>query len=697
MAIRSTYRDNNQMPSLLKALAATFVLGSLPASLLAQVTDAKPMPPVVTVNVDATGNMGQVSPHIFGTFIEPIDWSVNNGVMAQILDNPSLEAGLYNHAMFEPIFKEQPELIEASDKTGIPFPWKQLNAAAGNRYELHVGHAANSWQSLEVFGLPHEQVGIAQRVYLPVPREWKYNVSLYAKHVSGPTELEVLLRDPATKAVLGTAKMDATSGDWTKYTATIELKPGSAKRLQAVEFGVAVTGIGRVELDEILLTPADAVDGVFDPDVLKLAAAMNMTELRFGGNFSSYYHWRDGVGPADKRLTMENIAWGIPEYNNFGTDEFLDFAKLVHAEPQFDVNEGSGSPQEAEDWIKYIRERYHGPMVVEMGNELYGAWQVAYPTVDQVGPRTLDFSKAIKPLLQPGDTLMATGTGPAGSDQWNAKQYANPAGTFDLLTMHFIVGTNNVKLKPYTPDFMAAAAYVVPTGMGRELDTLEKKKDAFPDMKNAHFAVTEWLFNNKSAGERHFENVSPSSRNQGGAVMIALSYNEYFRHNAEIKLVDMTGLMEFAGIWKRKEVAFVSPPYYTLQMYSTAKGQTVVPVTTDSGAYDVVNGVGGYGNVKDVPYVDVVATKSEDGKSLTLFCVNRSLTADEPLKIDLKGFAPTGEVEVDRIVSKDRLEMNTEENPENVKPMKSMMPAPAGKALEVTIPHESVMVVRLHQ
>ena len=71
--------------------------------------------------------------------------------------------------------------------------------------------------------------------------------------------------------------------------------------------------------------PQDAL-GTLDPDVVAMAKAMHITELRFGGNFTSYYHWRDGVGPRDKRPTIENIAWGIPEYNDFGEDEFFNSA-----------------------------------------------------------------------------------------------------------------------------------------------------------------------------------------------------------------------------------------------------------------------------------------------------------------------------------------------------------------------------------
>lgn len=453
---------------------------------LAQITPGKPMPPVVTARVDASGNLGRISPQIFGTFIEPIDNSINNGVMAEILVNGSLEGALWNHAMLEQMFRDQPELITSSDDTGIPLPWQPLNPAAGNRYELHAGDAANSGQSLEIMGVPDQLTGIRQRIYLPIPRTWRYNVSLYARHVSGPTALHVSIRDRETGRELATAEVNATANAWTKYQTQLDVPEGSVRRLQPVDFAVSVEGTERADMDELSLSPADAVDG-FDPDVVRMADNLHMTELRFGGNFSSYYHWRDGIGAADKRITMKNIAWGIPEYNNFGTDEFLDFCRLVHAEPQFDLNMGSGTPQEAAEWVQYIRERYHGPLILEMGNELYGKWQVGYPTVDEIAARTLDFSRAVRPISQ-NATLMATGDKPNHFGQWNAAQLSDPAGTFELLTTHFITGTNHVRLNPYTPDFMAAAAYAVPWAVGADFDRMQAQVDASRGRKTRYIS-----------------------------------------------------------------------------------------------------------------------------------------------------------------------------------------------------------------
>ena len=660
----------------------------------AQIRPGRPAPPIVTVRVDASGNLGQISPQIFGTFIEPIDNSINNGVMAEILVNGSLEGGLWNHAMLEQMFRDQPELIDSSDETGIPLPWEPLNSAAGNRYELHTGNAANSWQSLEVMGIPGQPTGIRQRVYLPVPRAWRYNASLYARHVSGPSTLHVSIRERQTGTVLASVDMDAAADGWKKYTAQLDVPEGSVRRLQPVDFAVSVEGTERVDIDEISLEPADAVDG-FDPDVVRMADGLHMTELRFGGNFSSYYHWRDGIGPADKRMTMKNIAWGIPEYNNFGTDEYLDFCRLVHAEPQIDLNMGSGTPQEAADWVRYVRERYHGPLILEMGNELYGKWQVGYPTIDQIASRTLDFSHAVRPQADHA-TLMATGGTPSHFEQWNGAELSDPPGTFDLLTTHFITGTNHVRLSPYTPDFMAAAAYAVPWAVGDHFDRMQAQVDAVPGYRDKeHFAVTEWLFNSKGAGERNFTNESPSSRNEGGAVMIASTFNTYFRHNRQIKLVDMTGLMEFAGIWKRREQVFASPAYYVFQLYSTAKGDTALPVTSDTGTYSVENGTVGYDRAADVPYIDVVATRASDGKALNIFCVNRSLNQDVPTRIDLGDFRAAALARVEQISSVSRYVINDEVEPKRVVPQPSSLRVTSGQPLAITLPHESVTVIRL--
>jgi alpha-N-arabinofuranosidase len=332
--------------------------------------------------------------------------------------------------------------------------------------------------------------------------------------------------------------------------------------------------------------PQDAI-GVFDPDAVAMAKSMHITELRFGGNFSSYYHWREGIGPEDKRPTMKNIAWGIPEYNILGTDEFLQLCDLLGAVPQFDLNMGSGTPEEAADWVRYIKSHHSGPVIYELGNELYGKWQVGYPTLNEVAARTLSFSHAVRAVDAKAE-IIATGQGPMGQGKWNAAQLANPPGTFDDLSLHFILGTNHPIDEQAGPDFVAAAAYALPFAVGPYFDKVQAQVDANPELRGkVHFAVTEWLFNSKGYGERNFTDESPSWMNEGGAVLAAGFLNTVLRHTDDVNLTDMTGLMEFAGVWKRREQVYAVPAFYAFQMYTAVKGDTVLPVTTDSGSYSV--------------------------------------------------------------------------------------------------------------
>jgi alpha-N-arabinofuranosidase len=664
----------------------------LPAA-LAQIVVTRPSPPTVTVHVAATGSQ-HVADTVFGSFLEPIGNSINNGIVAEILVNRSLEAGLWSHVNLENLFSEQPDLVDSSNATGIPLPWQSLNRGAGNRFELHVGHAANSWQSLEIIGQPDELTGIKQQIYLPVQRVLGYKVSLYAKHISGPAEITVSFRDRMTGKVLAQSQVAAAATGWTRYDTTLRLKPDQVRRLEAVDFGVAVEGAERVDVDEFSLLPEDAI-GILDPDEVAMAKAMNITELRFGGNFSSYYHWRDGVGPADQRLTMENIAWGIPEYNDFGTDEFLQLCDLLGVVPQFDLNMGSGTPEEAADWVRYIHAHHKGHVIYELGNELYGKWQVGYPTLKELPARTLAFSKAVR-AVDPQAEIIATGQGPMNGAEWNAAQLTNPPGTFDDLSLHFILGTNHPVKESPTPDFMAGAAYALPYAVGPYIDRVQAQLDQHPDLGGkVHLAVTEWLFNSKGFGERNFTNESPSWMNEGGAVMAAGFLNTVLRHAGQVTITDMTGLMEFAGIWKRREQVYAVPAFYAFQMYAGVKGDEVLPTTTDSGMYSVSGGVRPLDKVDDIPYIDVVATRSVDGKFVTVLCVNRSMEEDIPTTFDLGGLHALAPAQMHQIKASTRYERNDEVEPNHVTPFESSVAPAMGGALSTILPHESVTVVRV--
>src|SRR5438270_640825 len=84
-----------------------------------------------------------------------------------------------------------------------------------------------------------------------------------------------------------------------------------------------------------------------------------------GGCFADSYNWRDGVGPRDKRPRRTNFWANTPylskapdgpqkyEPNQFGTNEFARFCRLVGAEPYLAADLRSLDAYDFYEWIEY--------------------------------------------------------------------------------------------------------------------------------------------------------------------------------------------------------------------------------------------------------------------------------------------------------------------------------------------------------
>jgi alpha-N-arabinofuranosidase len=654
------------------------------------VTVKDPIPQTATIDVNTAQVGNQVIPRtIFGTFLEPIGNSTYNGLWAELLQNPSFEAGLWSPAKIAEMLQERPELRHASD-LGLPVPWEPLDAHQGNRYEVHYGNAVNSWQSLRIFAVPGAPTGIKQKVYLPVHRTSVYVGSFYGKHLSGASSVTIALRLRNEDEALASRQIQVADSSWKKYAFTLSISSGRLHRLDPADLVVEVEGDERVELDQFSLMPADAKDGL-DPDVVAMARDMNTPLVRFGGNFTSSYHWTDGIGPRDQRKNALNNSWGIPEYNSFGTDEFLEFCRQIGAQPQIALNLGSGTPEEASGWASYVNKHWttHPGLLWELGNELWGNWNVGYPTRDQLASRTAEFSRVVR-AVDPTARLIATGADPEVFKSWNAIQLTNPPGTFNYLSTHFVLRTDDVLLKNPSPEFVAEAAFALPVELGNRLHQAQDQIDATPGYNSkVHLAFTEWLF----IGERY---DAPSFTNTGGAVIAGGFLNMLLRNSAIVPISDMTGIMGFAGIWKKRSQVFATPSYYVFKQYANADIARPVSVTASAGSYSVAQGVRRLPDIGSVPYLDVVAALSGNGKTLTLFCVNRSFTTNISTKIQLHDFSATNKAAVHTLSSPSLTDSNDEASPTHVVTVNSEDEVQNDRWTH-TFPHASVTVISLHR
>ncbi len=638
--------------------------------------------PDATITLDAA----QVAPFriprtVFGTFLEDIGDSIFGGVSAQLLDNPSLETYPASLETLRERFSA-PQFAQSS-RVGVPLPWLPLRSEDGWRYEPRWGNAANSSQYLYVMGRPDREVGIRQTVYLPVERELNYSGVFFAMSAISPAQINISFRQHDNPdRLLASTRVNVPEGSrWNKLSFRLTLPAGVVEPLEPVDFAVAVQGDRRVSLDEIRLYPEDAIEGM-DPDVIRMAKQLDSPLLRFGGNFTSGYHWRDGVGPIDQRPTMLNQSWGIPEYNEFGTDELMKFCSKIGARPQICLNLGSGTPEEARRWVEYCqggptteegaRRAANGhpdpyPVAAwELGNELWGHFQIGWQSPEGYASRYAMFFKAIRDLVPPTTMIFANGADIDFYKDWNGALIREDGTELNYLTTHFVVGMDEMVNKDADHNSVLAADFSVPVGVANALQLLRQQIDANPATRDrVKVAYTEWLFNSpQGSGLPRWDNL-------GGAILGAAWMNMVLSHADFVPVSDMTGLLEFAGIHKEKGRVYGTPQYWAFDLYSNHAGDQILGTETRVREYDVHDGLTRIPEVKDVPYLDVLATRHTNDGSVTMFVVNRDWQKATAAQVILKHFRASQNVEVVTLTGDTLTAKNDAEHPEAVRPVRS--------------------------
>jgi len=657
---------------------------------LAQISETPALTPnqPIIVRISRPKVRQEISPNLFSSFLEPIGQSTYGGLWADVVVNPSFEEGLWSAENLQKQLDSDPELRTASS-LGLPTPWEPLYPAQGSRYAPVRGDAANSAQSVLLMSLPGKEIGLREQIYLPVHRELNYHGSIWLKHVEGNARVRISLRRHARPAeLLAESVVSASSADWTKYNFHIELKANVLVSLEPVDLVISLAGDSRFLVDNVSLFPDDAVEGM-DPEVIALARELRSPLVRFGGNFTSAYDWHDGVGPTDKRVSKLNLAWGIPEYNTFGTDEFLRFCELIQARPQIALNLGTGQPPQAAGWVRYVDAHWadhKGGLTWELGNELWGDYQVGYPAPSQAAALTLANSTAVR-NIDPMAHLIATGGDGGLFHDWNAAQLSNPAQSFEYLSSHFIV--NEAVLLPGASDeFRTMAMLAVPWGLSDRIDAMRQQAVA-AHRPNLKFAFTEWLMITNS-------HTVPNYSNMGGALFAGGFLNTMMRESDVVSIADMTGILEFGGIWKKREQVYASPAYWVLRSYARAKPHFSLQVESDSPTFSISNGIVQLPEVKNAPYLDVVAAESEDRSKLLLFCVNRNLSRPERASLDLSAVgAISGPARVTTIGGTSILTENNEYNPERITAVTHAETFTPGNTYTYTFPNASISVIEI--
>ncbi|MDW5265993.1 MULTISPECIES: alpha-N-arabinofuranosidase [Acidobacteriaceae] len=114
--------------------------------------------------------------------------------------------------------------------------------------------------------------------------------------------------------------------------------------------------------------------------LLDLMKHIHVPVIRWpGGCFADSYDWKDGIGPASKRLRRTNFWEGDPdairlhekgpqifEPNEFGTNEFVRFCKLSGAQPYLAANLRSLPALDFDHWVEYCNSPAGSTTLAEM-------------------------------------------------------------------------------------------------------------------------------------------------------------------------------------------------------------------------------------------------------------------------------------------------------------------------------------------
>ena len=650
--------------------------------------------------------------YLTGKFCEHLGNNIYNGMDAQILLNPTMAALPFSTGQMSPDgiatfhFEEgqvtqqirrkasrfgwpndQLDNLARDYRDGLACFWTRLGEPAHVRVSPDTGPYGGRAQRIQVSAAGE---GIGQWSCLPLHRVRQYQFELLVRSTD-ITALRVSLAGLGEGSSPATAVVSGLTKEWQTLTGVLRLGddlPSNA----SYRFAVAAAKPGQFVIARAMLRPADHVNGA-DPDVIRLLKESRLPILRWpGGNFVSGYHWQDGIGPAERRPTKPNYAWGDLETNQFGTDEFIAFCLAVGCEPMICVNAGDGTPQEAAQWIQYCNGPADTPMGAlraanghpepygvkywEIGNELWGRWQYHWTTAEGYVDRFSRFAPAMR-QADPGIRLLACGAPVFWGKTWNDTLIAG-AASLQVTTDHPLIGgdvpAQTDPMDVYR-DFMAVPDVLAEKWAGLEEDM---KKAG---IKDPRLAVTELQMfahvgrlSDPNAPMRLTGDTLVSPATLAEALYDVLIYHRAMRLAPFVEMVTHSATVNHGGgLRKSRERVYANPCHYAQSLFADLAQSTPVGITLDSPKEQAPLVLPDLRNVTSsytYATVDALAAVAADGR-LWISLVHRGTRDTVSLEVSVHDFPTASQAEMQVLSAEVPWAQNTLENPLGVSPRTS--------------------------
>ena len=440
-------------------------------------------------------------------------------------------------------------------------------------------------------------------------------------------------------------------------------------------------------------------------DVLAALKELHVPLLRWpGGCFADEYHWRDGIGPRESRPAMINTTWGgVVENNHFGTHEFLDLCEMLGIEPYVCINVGSGSVQEAMEWIEYMTSDASSPVAnlrrkngrdkpwkvhfIAVGNESWGCGGNMRPEFYADNYRR--YNSFLKNYGS--NRLVRIACGASEDDyNWTETVMKNAGSHMNGISLHYYTRTARVwPPRGSATDFDESGwASVLHNTLW--MDELIVKHTAimekYDPKKKVGLVVDEWGTWYQSTPGSH-PGFLEQQNTLRDAIVAGLNFHIFHRHADRVSgaaIAQMVNVLQ-AMVLTDKEKMTLTPSYWAFVMHKPFQDATVLPLTLSSPDYVV-------GDLK-IPAISASAARAQDGH------VYVSLVNCDPnngATVDCKLTGVTATAVAGQVLTADAMNAhNTFEQPNAVKPTAFNGAQLSGDSLKVTLPSKSVVVLEL--
>jgi alpha-N-arabinofuranosidase len=393
----------------------------------------------------------------------------------------------------------------------------------------------------------------------------------------------------------------------------------------------------------------------------------------------------------------------VPETNQFGTHEFMDFVELIGADAYINGNLGTGTPREMAEWLQYLTSDQDTTITAERARNGHPkAWKVAYFAVGNEswgcgGNMSPDYyvdllRRYLSFLKTPPGALpqMIASGGHDADTSWSETLAARVPEGLNAVSFHYYtLPQNNWKHKGSAVGFREdewistmAHTLAMENFISRNVAAL-KLHD--PDNKLA-LAVDEWgtWYDTEPGREPGFLFQQNTLRD---AVVAAVNLNIFHQHADRVRLANIAQMVNVlqAMILTDGPRMVLTPTYHVFSMFKPFQDATYLATEAQSPNYSL--------GAISVPALSVSAARSASG-AIVVALVNLDPRRTLNVSCELTGFT-VHKVGANVLSAADMDARNSFEAPHAVEPKKFDDIHLAAGRLTVSLPAKSVVVLTL--